>query len=404
MGSGGFYRRGSLIHVQRLRLTNFRNYASAELRLDPGATLIQGPNGHGKSNLLEAIHMLSVSRSTRASVEVELVNSKTLEGFPVHAQVGGTVATPAGEVRLQIDYAGSGALAAPGRVGTPGVHKTLRVNGVRRRSADFVGLLKAVQFTPEDMDLASGPPQVRRRFMDLLIAQLSHRYLADWQEFSKVMKQRNALLRAIREGKSRPSEIEFWNVTFAANAGRVMHERMRALSRLSELARPIHFELSGAAEPLAVSYAPSVDVGLGGQMGEDARGPANAVLNAIRELGRREVAAGHSLVGPHRDDLKATIGDVDVASFASRGQARTVVLAMKLAEARLISESVRSQPVLLLDDVMSELDPDRQRHVLDFTSRYEQVLITTAEPGLGDALGSGGERRVVVESGTVGRS
>ena len=201
------------------------------------------------------------------------------------------------------------------------------------------------------------------------------------------MKQRNALLRAIREGKSRPSEVEFWNVTFAANAGRVMHERMRALGRLSELARPIHAELSGMSEPLTVSYAPSVDV----ELSEDARAPANAVLDAIRELGRREIAAGHSLVGPHRDDLKAKIGDVDVASFASRGQARTVVLAMKLAEARLISESVRSQPVLLLDDVMSELDPNRQRHVLDFTSRYEQVLITTAEPTLGDALGIGGD-------------
>ena len=156
MGWGEFYRRGRLIYVQGLKLTNFRNYASAELRLDPGVSLIQGANGHGKSNLLEAIHMLSVSRSTRASVELELVNSETLKGFPVHAQLAGTVAAPAGEMRLQIDYAGSGALASPGRVGTPGVHKTLRVNGVRRRSAEFVGLLKAVQFTPEDMELTGG--------------------------------------------------------------------------------------------------------------------------------------------------------------------------------------------------------------------------------------------------------
>ena len=346
--------------------------------------------------------MLSVSRSTRASVEVELVNAETLKGFPVHAQIAGTVAgalggPPSSELRLQIDYAGSGSLASPGRDGTPGVHKALRVNGVRRRSAEFVGLLKAVQFTPEDMELTGGPPMVRRRFMDLLIAQLSHRYLADWQEFSKVMKQRNALLRAIREGKSRPSEIEFWNVTFAAHAGRVMSERARALGRLSELARPIHAELSGVEEPLAVSYAPSVDVA----RGADDRGAANAVADAMRELGRREIMAGHSLAGPHRDDVKATIGDADVASFASRGQARTVVLAMKLAEARLISESVGSQPVLLLDDVMSELDPNRQRHVLDFTSRYEQVLITTAEPTLGDALGIGRERRFLVEDGTV---
>ena len=326
-----------------------------------------------------------------------MVNNETQGGFPVHAQLAGTVRAPSGELRLQIDYAGSGSLASPGRVGSPGVHKTLRVNGVRRRSAEFVGLLKAVQFTPEDMELTGGPPHVRRRFMDLLIAQLSHSYLADWQEFNKVMKQRNALLRAIREGKSRPSEINFWNVTFAAHAGRVMSERARALGRLSELARPIHAELSGGAEPLTLKYAPSVDPG----RGVDARGAANAVMNAIRELGRREITAGHSIMGPHRDDLKTAIGNVNVANFASRGQARTVVLAMKLAEAQLIYESVRSQPVLLLDDVMSELDPNRQQHVLDFTSRYEQVLITTAEPTLGDALGIGRDRRFVVEAGTV---
>ena len=115
----------------------------------------------------------------------------------------------------------------------------------------------------------------------------------------------------------------------------------------------------------------------------------------------REIAAGHSLIGPHRDDLSASIGDMDVAGFASRGQARTVVLALKLAEARLISDSIRDEPVILLDDVMSELDPVRQRHVLDFTSRYEQVIITTAEPGLGDQLGMGRDRRIYVESGKL---
>ena len=205
MGWGRFYRRSGPIYVQQLKLTNFRNYSSAELRLEPGATLIQGYNGHGKSNLLEAVHTLSVSRSTRASVELELVNNETLSGFPVHAQLAGTVAAPAGELRLQIDYAGSGSLASPGRGGNPGVHKTLRVNGVRRRSAQFVRAAQgcavhAGRHGTYGRSAARAPP-LHGLADSAAFAQLSRR-LAGVQQGDE--KQRNALLRAIREGKSRP--------------------------------------------------------------------------------------------------------------------------------------------------------------------------------------------------------
>lgn len=348
--------------------------------------------------------MLSVARSTRASNDAELINTEAIERFPIHAQVSGTVARAAGQVRLQLDLsanaAGSGFQETPADERKPRprrAQKTLQVNGVRRRSNDFVGVLKAVQFSPEDVHLSTGPPQVRRRFLDMLISQLSHSYLADWQEYSRVLRQRNHLLRAIREGSSTRSELEFWDLRFAVSAGRIVAERLQTLDRLSEFANEIHAELSASDELLTLTYESSSEL----ESSQDPREIANTLLENLRESTAREIGAGHSLAGPHRDDLSASIGDMDVEGFASRGQARTVVLAMKLAEARLISESIRDEPVVLLDDVMSELDPGRQRHVLDFTSRYEQVIITTAEPGLADQLGIGRDGRLYVESGRL---
>ena len=268
---------------------------------------------------------------------------------------------------------------------------------MKRRTNDFVGVLKAVQFSPEDVDLCTGPPQVRRRFLDMLISQLSHSYLSDWQEYSRVLRQRNHLLRAIREGTSSRSELEFWDVRFAVSAGRIVAERLRTLDRLGKFANENHAQLSASEEPLKLAYQSSSEL----DSAQDPREIANTLLEGLRASVGREVAAGHSLIGPHRDDLSATIGDMDVVGFASRGQARTVVLAMKLAEARLISELIGDEPVILLDDVMSELDPGRQRHVLDFTSRYEQVIVTTAESGLADQLGIAEDRRLFVESGTL---
>ena len=366
--------------------------------------LLQGPNGHGKSNLVEAIHLLSVARSTRASNDAELINTVALKQFPIHAQVSGVVHRTAGHVRLQLDLSAAPSDPGPAASSSDDVNarpkraqKTLQVNGVKRRSNDFVGVLKAVQFSPEDVDLSTGPPQVRRRFLDMLISQLSHSYLADWQEYSRVLRQRNHLLRAIREGASTRSELEFWDVSFAVSAGRILVERFRTLEKLSEFANEIHAQLSASDEPLKLMYESSLEL----DPGQDPRAIANIVLEALRGGVSREVAAGHTLIGPHRDDLSASIGDMDVVGFASRGQARTVVLSLKLAEARLISELIGDEPVILLDDVMSELDPGRQRHVLDFTSRYEQVIITTAEPGLADQLGISQDRRIFVESGKL---
>ncbi len=348
--------------------------------------------------------MLSVARSTRASGELELVRSEALAEYQVHARIAGAVARASGDAQLRIDIVGAGGGRERQRLEDGSwqplkrVGKRLSVNGAGRRSVDFVGTLKAVQFVAEDLTLASGPPPVRRRFMDLLISQLSHRYLVEWQEFNRTLRQRNSLLKAVRERRSRQSELEFWDDRFAASAGRIMANRMEAMRRLDEIARPIHAALSGMAEPLAIGYVPSAPTN------GETKAPelAKLALAALRDGARREIAAGHTLRGPHRDDVSLAIGDMEVAAFASRGQARTVVLAMKLAEARLLSDLLADQPIVLLDDVMSELDPNRRRQVMDWISRYEQVILTTAEPELAESLGIEPSARFSVRCGRIG--
>ena len=393
------HRGDSLIRVRRLRLINFRNYQALDLRLDGGVTVVEGPNGHGKTNLLEAVYLLSVGRSPRTSADGEMVRRDAAAsagaGGAVHARAEAEVETARGLLRVQVDLVGRGTARA---------RKTFSVNGVRRRSADFVGALKAAMFAAEDLRLTDGPPSVRRRYMDILVSRMERAYLRDVQEYQKLATQRNHLLKAIRQRRSKASELDFWDGRMAALGARIMAARARALATLDEAARPIHAQLGGADGDMSLSYAPSADLGgLDARGEDDARALAAALLDAIRRGRDADVAAGFCRIGPHRDDLDVSIGGMSVGSYASRGQSRTAALAMRLGEAKLLADAGGDQPVILLDDVVSELDPARRRRVLDMTDGSDQTLVATAEPNLADEFGARAVSRVRVESGNAVR-
>ncbi len=394
-------RRGGSIRVRRLRLTNFRNYARLDLRIDQGITLVDGPNGHGKTNLLEAIYLMAIGRSARSAADRQMVRAEAFEDFLVHAQAAGEVIGMSGRVSLQVDLSGGSrdSKTPVGGAQLPNhrVQKTFRVNGAPKRSSDFVGLLKAVLFAAEDMDLLSGSPAIRRRYADILTSQLTPGYVREAQEYQKVMTQRNHLLKSIKEREAKVSELEFWDAQLSIHAARIMDARIRVIHALDETAGPIHSELSGLNQTLSLTYSPSLDIG----DYKDARDISKAILEEIRALRQREIGAGFCLVGPHRDDFRAELDGMEVGSYASRGQSRTAILAMKLGEAQLISDRVGDQPVMLLDDVMSELDADRRRHVFNRIKDYEQVIITTAEPDISYMLGDYPVRRISINSGRV---
>ena len=345
--------------------------------------LIQGENGQGKSNLLEAIYILAIVKSPRTPTDRALIRRQAAHE-ETYTRVAALVRRDGEDLRVQIDLKGfptppegqgepqSEEQHGAPRAGRISVQKYIRVNGIPRRASDLVGQVNAVMFSAQDMELVYGSPAVRRRYLDILISQLDHRYLRALQRYQRVVYQRNHLLRMVREGSSQADELEFWDDEVAKEGGYIMAQRLRTVQRLSELACPIHLELTG--DNLQMHYQPSLSTGSDGS--EDAL--AQDLHEAIVAQRRRELAQGATVVGPHRDDIKLIIDGMDADVYASRGQSRTAVLAMRLAEACYLRDQRHHEPILLLDDVLSELDAARRARVLEAASQYQQCFITTA--------------------------
>lgn len=347
--------------------------------------LLQGGNGQGKSNLLEAIYLLAIAKSPRTSTDRELIRQHS-----IHKELFTSVTAIAkrdGErLRLQINIKGvpvgeernrDSRNASPQRNSLEGisVQKYIRVNGTPRRASGLIGQLNAVMFSAEDMELVYGPPSLRRRYMDILLSQIDPHYLRSLQRYQRVVYQRNHLLKRIREGSSKIEELTFWDDQLVSEGKYIMNRRLRTIRELSELSAPIHQELTSNGERIALEYQPSVDVNEAST--EDAL--AQQLWQAINARRQREIAQGATVSGPHRDDLQLLIDGMDARTYASRGQSRTLVVAMKLAEAQYLSGQRQQRPILLLDDVLSELDSTRRVQILHRVSQYEQCFITTAD-------------------------
>ena len=370
--------RGITINLSHLSLLNIRNYERLDINLQPGMALVQGRNGHGKSNLLEALYLLAIAKSQRASTDRELIRKESI-GKEFFSQVAAVVQRDGGPIRVQVDFKN---IASEGEHGDDGdrlnVQKYVRVNGVPRRASDLVGEVNAVMFSAQDLDLAYGPPSVRRRYMDILISQSDRGYLRTLRRFLQVLAQRNHLLRDIRSRRSNPSELEFWDDELIKSGSVVIARRREALQALSDVTARANVDLTDDGERLELIYYPSVET-------DDAttvEGIGEAMRESIARVRQMELDRGFSLRGPHRDDFRLLLDGMDVSSYASRGQARTAILALKLAESAFLHDARRQRPILLLDDVLSELDGRRRRLVLENVSQYEQVFITTADAGL----------------------
>lgn len=360
--------------------------------LGPGMTIFEGDNGEGKSNLLEAAYILAVTKSPRTASDRELIRHGSYdENIDSQVQIAAVTRSNDKETRLQIGLrristppsndqhpTTNGQSAEVDRldVNSATVQKQFRINGVPRRASALVGELNAVMFSAEDMELALGAPSVRRRYLDILISQVDQDYMKALQRYQRVIAQRNQLLKAIREGHSRHTELDFWNNELASAGSYVMAARTKTITALTDLAAPIFLELYNRGDFLQIVYRPNVSCG-----SEDSEADlADHLRSALEERKTAEVLQGFTLCGPHRDDLQIFLGDMDVGVYASRGQCRLAVLAMRLAEASYLNRTRGDCPVILLDDVLSELDPTTKTSVLDLASNYDQSLITTADP------------------------
>lgn len=361
--------------VRELTLTNFRNYRHQRLELRPGSSVFIGDNAQGKSNLLEAVFVLSTTRSPRATVDADLINWDVRDAPQPVARLVATVERAGARLQLEMIVVGR-----QGQHGSMVASKRVRVNGVPRRQADAVGQLNAVLFTTDDMALITGSPAERRRYLDLMLSQVDRAYALALQRYTKVITQRNALLRRIQEGLSDAEELAFWDGELARDGATILRARAAAARRIAAEAGSAHRSLSGGVETLQLDYQPRFVGGWDGPRLEAAgQGEVQDAFRQGLESGRhRDIGAGLSLLGPHRDDLGVRLDGAAAASYASRGQQRTAALALRLAEVRFLRERTGEQPVLLLDDVLSELDEGRRRSVLS-SFEVDQTLVTATD-------------------------
>ncbi len=368
--------------VRHLSLRNFRLYAMLETDLPEGLTIVQGNNAQGKTSLLESIYVLATAHSPHSTPDRQLI-SKVAE-LPF-AQLRATVERRNGSHTLEITL-------QKGELNR--FRKDIKVDHSSiKRNSDLVGQLAVVLFLPGDVELVSGAPALRREFLDDALSQVDRDYVIALDKYEKALTQRNALLKQAFDRGLDPDTLELLNDQLVPAGVEIALRRRRAIADLARIAMPVHQELSNGLEFLQLAYQPNFDpaaptaVSDSYQISLDAATPdgmgredlERAFRAALRERQREEMARGVTLVGPHRDEMRFIANGLDMGEFGSRGQQRTNVLALKLAQVRWMREQVGEEPVLLLDEVLAELDPHRRRCLLSYIGNSHQTIVTTTD-------------------------
>ena len=383
--------------LSQLHLEHFRNYRELDLTFSAPVTLVQGRNGQGKTNLLEAVYYLATSKSRHARAEREAVDRAAADEPIPYARIRGEVMRAEQSTTLEILFTL--------RADRQNYTKQVRVNGAPRRSMDLIGHLRAVLFLPEDLTLIAGSPSERRRYIDVALCQIDRRYCQALSRYQKVVTQRNSLLKQLQEreqtdGTSVAAQLRYWDDQLVELGTQVLARRHTYLTDLAPIARRVHADISLQQESLDLLYLPSFNTGLYSEQdfqrlreGEEVQADALACLETdaaiiserFRERleGRRrvELNAGSSLYGPHRDELIFLVNGWNLRTYGSRGQQRTGALALKLAELQAMAAVTGEKPILLLDDVMSELDAQRRAALLNALADVRQGIVTTTDWG-----------------------
>lgn len=381
------------MRVAHLSLTNFRNYTRLEADLPAGPLILLGPNAQGKTSLLEALYYLATASSPHAATDRQLIHWLALRSDPrpflkIVAEVHTAHEIRKVDIRLEVEEAGAAR--------EPRLKKTVLINGLKRRAGDLAAAVNVVLFLPQDLALVEGSPADRRSYLDATLCQIDPVYALALGEYQKILAQRNALLKQLQERNgSGAAELEFWDGELCRHGAALIAVRARALEELERFAAPIHRELTRGAEHLRLAYQPAFDplepdtpqlafgldvpVTRGGLSQEAIASRLRGKLESSRA---QEIERGMTLTGPHRDDLRFLASGIDLGTYGSRGQARTAVLALKLAQLAWFTDRAGEPPILLLDEVLAELDPQRRHDLLGRLNGAEQSVMTTTDLGL----------------------
>ncbi len=396
------------MYLRRLELEEFRSYRRLELDLPAEGLRIIGANASGKSTLLEAISMLATTRSTRSTADRELIHwdSGSDLGFPPYARVRGTVhgarAESVIEITLQTDDGQTGLF-----------RKQIKMGSRLRRAMDVVGTLRAVFFSPEDVALVAGSPGGRRRYLDITLSQLDAAYMRALSRFGRVLTQRNSLLKALGRDRVDPrssgvvGQLGYWDAELVALGSAIVARRFSNGARLDAIARERFQRLTGS-DTFSLQYDSSFPLdGLTTKAAwprvDEVQGIVARQYEIHLQAARpEELRRGMSLIGPHRDDMSFSLDGIDLAAFGSRGQQRLAVVALKLAEAALMTEVGGEPPVLLLDDALSELDAHHRALLTTAVADTGgQVILTTTDFDAVDGSALGRLPAAQIENGAI---
>lgn len=374
------------MELTKLSLRNYRNFDHLDLELPPGLSVISGHNAVGKSNLLESVFMLAIAKSYRATSERELVAWSTAErgGWTT---IEGNIKTETSIVNLMVGLECSAG----------GARKHIRVNDIPKRSSGLIGLASMVLFNADDIDMVFGSPRVRRRYLDVMLCQANKQYVAALQRYQSVVTQRNYLMRSSGDKQIDLDELRQWNRSLCSSGAVILAHRIEAIERITKVAEETYRRLAGNEQQLSLKYVSTVPSPDGTSIEEIEQ----KMMGALEESLHREKRIGFTLVGPHRDDLGLEIDGVEMSRHASRGQARLAALALRLSEGELLAEDKMESPILLFDDVFSELDDVRRRTVLDEAKRYHQSLLTITDLGILPNLGGGHANYFNIQRGQI---
>lgn len=343
------------MYIEQLQLRNYRNYESLDITFENKVNVIIGENAQGKTNVLESIYVLAFTKSYRAQHDRELIYWDK-----EFAKINGNIMRNERKIPLEIIFHKNGKKAKKNKI-------------EQKRLSEYIGDLNVVMFAPEDLSLVKGSPSIRRRFIDMELGQIEPTYLYHLAEYQKILKHRNQLLKQIAFQKQDKTVLSIYTEQLIEHAVIILEKRFTFLQLLKDAASPIHATISRQLESLEIVYECSINVNEDSTK-EDIR---KQLLHEIEKNEMNEIRRGTTLFGPHRDDLAFFINGKNVKLYGSQGQQRTTALSLKLAEIDLIYKQTNQYPILLLDDVLSELDDFRQSHLLDTIEGKVQTFVST---------------------------
>ncbi|MEK6751740.1 MAG: DNA replication/repair protein RecF [Chloroflexota bacterium] len=377
------------MYLKHLSLTNFRSLTRLDVELPRWAALLVGSNAQGKTSVLEAIYFLAAFTSFQTHADRQIVNFHEAKN-------------PLAVTRLVADYQRgkmkhrleARLILEPTGVNGQRLRKEILLDGVKRHLNDVIGHFNAVIFVPQMSQIIEGGPDERRRYLNLALAQAIPSYARALSEYSQALTQRNALLKALNEGQGNGSQLQVWDEALVKFGAQIILWRIQAVQEIERFASRIHHELTRGTEILRLAYEPAFDPlakpekQLGLKL-DTAIDRSSIELNEIqdgflarlKQIRSEEIARGVTTIGPHRDDLRFIINKADVSDYGSRGQIRTTLLALKLAEVEWMKDRTGEWPVILLDEVMAELDIHRRADLLKYVNKDQQVLFTTTDLG-----------------------